>query len=73
VKASNQNAFVDATFIGEGVFTFGNSMLFANAAVVTGGTAGVVTGGTAKYAGARGTIRSKEIKGGSTTTISFIG
>jgi hypothetical protein len=72
-KTSNPNAFVDAHFICEGVFTFGKSMLFANAAIVKGGTEGVITGGTGNYAGARGTLLSKEVKGGSTTTINFIG
>lgn len=72
-KTSNPNAFVDAHFICEGVFTFGQSMLFGNAAIVKGGTEGVITGGTGNYAGARGTFLSKEIKGGSTTTINFIG
>jgi hypothetical protein len=72
-KTNNPNAFVDAHFICEGVFTFGKSMLFANAAIVKGGTEGVITGGTGNYAGARGTLLSKEVKGGSTTTINFIG
>ncbi len=72
-KTNKPSAFVDAHFICEGVFTFGKSMLFGNAAIVKGGTEGVITGGTGKYAGARGTFLSKEIKGGSTTTISFIG
>ncbi|HEX4753639.1 MAG TPA: hypothetical protein VH268_12130 [Solirubrobacterales bacterium] len=72
-KTSNPNAFVDAHFICEGVFTFGKSMLFGNAAIVKGGTEGVITGGTGNYAGARGTFFSKEVKGGSTTTINFIG
>ncbi len=72
-KFTSQNAFVQAHFICEGVFTFGKSMLFANAAIIKGGTEGVITGGTGKYAGARGTILSKEVKGGSTTTITFIG
>jgi hypothetical protein len=73
VKATDPSAFVDAHFICEGVFTFGKSMLFANAAIVKGGTEGVITGGTGNYAGARGTILSKEVKGGSSTTIDFIG
>jgi len=73
VKKINDNAFVNAHFICEGVFTFGNSMLFGNAAIIKGGTEGVITGGTGKYAGARGTFVSKESKGSSTTTISFIG
>jgi hypothetical protein len=73
VKTTDQNAFVAAHFICEGVFTFGKSMLFANAAIVKGGTEGVITGGTGNYAGARGTLLSKEVKGGSSTTINFIG
>ena len=72
-KANSKNAFIDAHFICEGVFFLGRSMLFANAAIVKGGTEGVITGGTGNYAGTRGTILSKEVKGGSTTTISFIG
>jgi hypothetical protein len=73
VKITNQNAFAQAHFICEGVFFLGKSTLFANATIVKGGTEGVITGGTGNYAGARGTILSKEIKGGSTTTISFLG
>jgi hypothetical protein len=72
-KTTSPSAFVDAHFICEGVFTFGKSMLFANAVILKGGTEGVITGGTGKYAGARGTILSKEVKGGTTTTINFIG
>lgn len=72
VKTSNHEAFVRAHFICEGVFSFGGSAIFGNARIVKGGTEGVVTGGTGKYAGARGTILSKEGKGGSTTTIALL-
>lgn len=72
-KAASKNAFIDAHFICEGIFFLGKSMLFANAAIVKGGTEGVITGGTGNYAGARGTILSKEGKNGSTTTISLLG
>jgi hypothetical protein len=71
-NTSNPEAFVAAHFICEGVFTFGGSSIFGNARIVKGGTEGVVTGGTGKYAGASGTILSKEGKGGSTTTITLL-
>jgi hypothetical protein len=70
--ASNA-AFTNAHFICEGIFFLGKSKLFADAAIVKGGTEGVITGGTIKYAGAQGTFLSKEVKGGSLTTIAFIG
>jgi len=35
-------------------------------------TAQVITGGTGKYAGASGTILSKEVKGGSNTTVTLL-
>jgi hypothetical protein len=71
-KTTNQDAFVQAHFICEGVFTLPGGTLYANASIVKGETEGVVTGGTGKYAGARGTILSKEVKGGSTTTITLL-
>ncbi len=55
------------------MFYFGKNALYANASIVKGGVEGVITGGTGKYAGASGTILSKEEKGGSTTTITLIG
>ena len=67
--AAKQDAFIQAHFICEGVFSLPGGTLYGNASIVKGGTEGVVTGGTGKYAGARGTIDSKEVKGGSTTTI----
>ena len=70
---SNKNAFVNAHFICEGVFTIDGSSLFGSATVVKGGTRGVITGGTGEFANARGTFISKEGKGGSTTTISLGG
>lgn len=69
---ANQDAFIQAHFICEGVFTLPGGTLYANASIVKGGTEGVVTGGTGKFAGARGTIDSKEVKGGSTTTITLL-
>lgn len=72
VKTSNPEAFVGAHFICEGVFSLGGSAIFGNARIVKGGTEGVVTGGTGKYAGARGTILSKEGKGGTATTITLL-
>jgi hypothetical protein len=71
-KTSNPTAFIDAHFICEGVFTFGKSMLFGNAAIVKGGTEGAITGGTGIYANARGTFVSKEGKHASTTTITLV-
>jgi hypothetical protein len=71
-KTANQNAFVQAHFICEGVFTLPGGTLYANASIVKKGTEGVVTGGTGKYVGAAGTILSKEVKGGSTTTITLL-
>jgi hypothetical protein len=72
-NAKGKNALPNAHFICEGVFYFGKNALYGNASIVKGGTEGVITGGTGKYAGASGTIRSKEGKGGSTTTITLIG
>lgn len=66
-------AFVQAHFICEGVFTLPGGSLYANASIVKSGTEGVVTGGTGKYAGARGTIFSKEVKGGTDTTVTLLG
>jgi hypothetical protein len=71
-KTSSSEPFVAAHFICEGVFSFGGSAIFGNARIVKGGTEGVVTGGTGKYAGASGTILSKEGKGGNTTTIALL-
>lgn len=72
-KTSNPNAITNAHFVCQGVYFFGKSTLYASAAIVKGGTEGVITGGTGDYAGARGTFVAKNIKGGSSTTISFIG
>ena len=72
-NAKGKNAFVNAHYICEGVFSFGKNALYANASIVKGGVEGVITGGTGKYAGASGTLRSKEEKGGSTTTVTLIG
>jgi hypothetical protein len=71
-KTANQNAFVQAHFICEGVFTLPGGTLYGNASIVKKGTEGVVTGGTGKYVGAAGTILSKEVKGGSDTTITLL-
>lgn len=65
-------AFPQAHFICEGVFTLPGGSLYANASILKSGTEGVVTGGTGKYAGARGTVVSKEVKGGSDTTITLL-
>jgi hypothetical protein len=70
-KISN-TAFAQAHFICEGVFTLPGGTLFADASVLKSGTEGVVSGGTGKYAGARGTVVSKEGKGGSTTTVTLL-
>jgi hypothetical protein len=66
-------AFANAHFICEGVFTLPGGSLYANASIVKTGTEGVVSGGTGKYAGARGTIVSKEAKGATETTITLLG
>jgi hypothetical protein len=71
-KLSSANAFVDAHFICEGVFFLGKSTLYASATIVKGGTEGVITGGTGSYVGTRGTLISKEGKGGSTTTVTLL-
>jgi hypothetical protein len=71
-SASNPEALVQAHFICEGVFTLPGGTRYGNASIVKAGTEGVVTGGTGKYAGASGTILSKEVKGGSTTTITLL-
>jgi hypothetical protein len=71
-KTSSNTAFLQAHFICEGVFTLPGGTLFGNANIVKGGTEGAVTGGTGKYAGASGTILSKEVKGGSDTTITLL-
>jgi hypothetical protein len=72
-KTANPEAFIQAHFICEGVFTLPGGTLYGNASIVKAGTEGVVTGGTGKYVGAAGTILSKEVKGGSTTTITLLG
>lgn len=71
-STNTQEAFAAAHFICEGVFSLGGGSIFGNARIVKGGTEGVVSGGTGKYAGASGTILSKEGKGGSTTTITLL-
>lgn len=71
-KTTSNTAFLQAHFICEGVFTLPGGTLYGNASIVKAGTEGVVTGGTGKYVGAHGTILSKEIKGGSTTTITLL-
>ncbi len=71
-KTSSQTAFKQAHFICEGVFTLPGGDLYANATLGQGGTEGVITGGTGKYVGARGTLLSKEVKGGSTSTITLL-
>lgn len=73
VGKTTSMAFVQAHFICEGVFTLPGGSLYGNASIVKSGTEGVVTGGTGKYAGARGTISTKEGKGGNTTTITLLG
>jgi hypothetical protein len=70
--AANPNAFIQAHFICEGVFTLPGGTIYGSASIVKAGTEGVVTGGTGKYVGAAGTILSKEVKGGSTTTITLL-
>ncbi len=71
-KTTSNTAFIQAHFICEGVFTLPGGSLYGNASIVKGGTEGAVTGGTGKYAGASGTILSKEVKGGSDTTITLL-
>ena len=71
-KTTSNTAFLQAHFICEGVFTLPGGTLYANASIVKGGTEGAITGGTGKYAGAGGTILSKEVKGGSATTITLL-
>jgi hypothetical protein len=71
-KTTSENAFLQAHFICEGAFTLPGGTLYANASIVKAGTEGAITGGTGKYAGASGTILSKEVKGGSTTTITLL-
>jgi hypothetical protein len=71
-KTTNNTAFLQAHFICEGVFTLPGGTLFANASIVKAGTEGAITGGTGRYAGASGTILSKEVKGGSDTTITLL-
>jgi hypothetical protein len=71
-KTTGNTAFLQAHFICEGVFTLPGGTLYASASIVKAGTEGVITGGTGKYAGAHGTILSKEVKGGSTTTITLL-
>lgn len=66
-------AFAQAHFICEGVFSLPDGSIYASASIVKTGTEGVVSGGTGKYIGARGTIVSKEAKGGNDTTITLIG
>jgi hypothetical protein len=71
-KTTSNTAFLQAHFICEGVFTLPGGTLYANASIVKTGTEGVITGGTGKYVGAAGTILSKEVKGGSNTTITLL-
>jgi hypothetical protein len=71
-KTTSETAFLQAHFICDGAFTLPGGTLYANASIVKAGTEGAITGGTGKYAGASGTIFSKEVKGGSTTTITLL-
>jgi hypothetical protein len=71
-KTTSNTAFLQAHFICEGVFTLPGGTLYANASIVKAGTEGVISGGTGKYVGASGTILSKEVKGGSDTTITLL-
>ncbi|MBS1887919.1 MAG: hypothetical protein JSU06_12100 [Actinobacteria bacterium] len=73
VAKTTNAAFPQAHFICEGVFTLPGGSLYASASILKSGTEGVVTGGTGKYVGARGTIFSKEVKGGTDTTITLLG
>jgi hypothetical protein len=71
-KTISNTAFLQAHFICEGVFTLPGGTLYANASIVKAGTEGAITGGTGSYVGASGTILSKEVKGGSDTTITLL-
>ncbi len=71
-STSNQNAFANAHFICEGVFTISGGSLYGSATLVADGARGVITGGTGSFANSRGSFVSKEGKGGSTTTITLI-
>ena len=56
----------------DGVFGLPQGKLFASAQFAGPETSGVITGGTASFAGARGTFASKEHKGYSQDTVTFV-
>lgn len=72
VAKITKDAFAQAHFICEGVYTLPGGSLFVNARILRSGTEGVVTGGDGKYAGARGTFLSKEARGGTDTSVGLL-
>ncbi|HJZ34791.1 MAG TPA: hypothetical protein VJ204_00855, partial [Solirubrobacterales bacterium] len=72
VAKLTNDAFAQAHFICEGVYTLPGGTLFVSARILKSATKGVVTGGDGKYAGARGTFTSKEVKGGADTSVDLL-
>ena len=66
--------FSAVTALCDGAYAFANGTIYASALIklAAENPVGAVTGGTGAYAGARGTFESKNVKGGSQTTITLI-
>jgi hypothetical protein len=57
----------------DGTYAFKAGTVYVSALTkLTGHTVGAVVGGTGDYASAEGTFESRDVKGGSTTTISLL-
>jgi hypothetical protein len=70
--ACRRKGFGKAEFLCSGTFTFpGQGTLTAQAINKGGRTEGAITGGTGSYVGASGTVVSKQVKGGSSTTVTL--
>jgi hypothetical protein len=63
VATKTSRKFAAAQFSCTGTFVLPGGSLAASAVITGSGTEGAMVGGTGKYAGARGTFRSKETKG----------
>jgi hypothetical protein len=72
VATKTAKGFGKAEFLCSGTFTFpGQGTLTAQAINKGGRTQGAITGGTGSYVGASGTVVSKQVKGGSSTTVTL--
>jgi hypothetical protein len=66
--------FSSLTVLCDGAYRFRNGTIYVSTVTALAGstTLGAVTGGTGDYAGANGTFESKNVKGGSNTTITLL-